>query len=401
MNFRKFFLFFAIIHVSSISLGQAQCVFIAHALTVSSINNNFNSEMNDVEDWMENVFLPDIIYPAFRAMAHQWLQGDMKAIEEYATFSTHQQMELTKTEIKRLEAENIAQLQPEDGMCARITHRVGLLAAHHKAEEARKSLSNSMFETMLSKPGSSGQANPVAHAIGRYTHYFNNACTGDDLGGVLSGAGCSLPNDRYANSDIDPMVHFENATADSSDPTGADVSHFHAFAENLSGGQNISPLPDRYYDDHSRKTQLLDLYGYQQYAAFSKDSIASYASLRAPGASPRTPEQTQGLQDNGFSLTDINEVYGAKPSVWATMEQMIFAHKTPKSLGQDQMKPETGLLAQDALTLSTELMLWKQHRDAWAQETRNLSLVLGMRLRKQRKVANAGLLAVSDNGKKN
>ena len=146
---------------------------------------------------------------------------------------------------------------------------------------------------------------------------------------------------------------------------------------------------------------LLDVDKYWQYAAFCKSSIASYASWKAPGDIALSDEQRATLLEAGYEDdAQIDAQYGEFPSLNAQVDLILTTHTNPKQLGPDQMQREEVLLSYDAMGLATELMLLDRYKDIYAQETRNLSLYLGLQLEEQRRIANAGLVSVSNDGKK-
>ncbi len=401
MTIRKFCLLFIIIFSTNISVARAMCIPTNNGLTIGSITANFAYQMFLFETWMELDFLPNTIYPVLKTMAEQWTVGDMKSMEEYSTMITQHQTELAKLEIQRLKNETVANLQPSEEICNRITQGSRFLSSSFRSEATKRELLQSSLGNQLSMPGSPSQYSSASHSLSLYDYHINNTCTSDDMGGALQGI-CTAPLSPTSHADIDPVSHFSNLTV------GGRSDELQVYIDYVCGGLDVSLLPDDYYEDSSRKRQLLDVYGYWQYAAFCKDSIVSYASLTTPGAAPLMPEQREALTNTGMDPTEIDYRYEGKiaagprfnPSLHAQMDMMMVPHKNPKSIAVDQMTHESALLSHEAMTLATEFMLMDQYKDIWAQETRNLSLYLGLRLKEQRAKANAALLAVSKNGKK-
>ena len=404
MHFFRVLSVLCLILFASIAPARAACVATSHAGTVADVLTNFATKFALTTLWLDPAnpvgLLNTAIRPAFATMAEQWTMTDMKTMELMSTYADGQQIELTKMDIQRIKAETFASLQPEEEVCSRISMGSRFLSTAFKADSVKRSLLQASLENQLSKLGSPGQGVQADYSMARYDHYVDNACTGNDLGGVLNGV-CAVPSDAFIDSDIDPGVHFSKLTVDGNDPTGAvSTAHLQGFIENICGGQDLSLLPAKYYANSRSMDVIMDAYGNWQYAAFCRDSIVSYAAFKAPGDSPLMAEQRLALQEMGMTDPEIDFRYGLNPSMHAQMDIMVSAHKSPKAMGPDQMTQERTLLSYDAMALATELMLVDQYKDLFAQETRHLSLYLGLKLKDQREKANINIITASDHGGK-
>lgn len=346
-------------------------------------------------------FVHDTIQPAFAKMAEQWTMSEMKGMEIYETLSTNRQHKLTEAESQRIKADIMARLQPNEAICSRATMGSAIVSTNFKAVQTARQILSASLSQHMAKPGTAGGLNPADSAITRFDYYQNNGCSEDEMGGAFSGF-CAAVADSRIGFDINPATHFEQMTVTENDPSGTTgAGDLQGYMQNVCGGKSLSLLPSRYYEEHNQNSLVNEVYGYWQYGAFCHDSIASYASLKAPGSEAITPEQQVALTEVGYDANAVTQKYGQNPSKQSQMSIMIESQfENPKVLGPDQMMNENAIFAYDALSLAMETMLLDQYKDIFSQETRNLSLYLGLAVKEQRKKANAGLSTISNQGKK-
>ena len=386
-----------IISLSSVSMARAQCVVTAHAGTIADVGAEFLSELFLTTAWIQFDFVPQEIQPAFANMARQWSISDQEYVRKFSSLIDSHQQQKTQMALQNLEAESLDALQPDEEMCSRISYSSNYLASSFKADSTKKSLLQASLAQQTGMPGTAGAVDNLSYGLARFDYFTNHSCIEEEIGGVMTGL-CAASDDVYINADISPEVHFGSLTVESNDASSPD-GHLHAYVENMCGGFSLSLLPAQYFTDFSRKSLLLDVYEYWQYEAFCREALTSYASMKAPGPNPITPEQMALLSDI-YSPAEMEAKYGTMPSQEGQLDIVISSSKSPLALGNDQVVQEKSLMAYDVMNLASDFLLVDQYHDLISQETRSLGLYLGISLKDQRKKANTGLLLADTDGKK-
>lgn len=403
MNFFRVSLIAIILSFASAMPARAAgvCVIDENLETLFDVSANFIWNMAEVSYWILDHLVVDHMFPAFAQMAEQWTTSDMKAIEDMRQYYDDEQQHQAMIMVTDLKSKFVSDLHPSEGLCERITQNVGVVTTRFEAQNAEKSLLNTFTSSAVSSNGSPAGNGALNYSLARYEHYLQNSCTEDDMMGALDGI-CTLADPEYVDADIDPDFHFSALTVESNDPEGAtNAMHVNAFSENICGGKVLSMLSGDYFGNGKGVNALKDASRYWQFAAFCRSSAASYAAFKAPGNRAFSDEQRETLIASGYQdAAEIDEHYGDNPSLDAYTDMIISTYNSPKKMAVDQIEKEEVLLAYDAMGIATELMLLDKYKDIHAQETRNLSLYLALKLDKQRDVANATIISVSKDGGK-
>ncbi len=377
------------------------CVIEENVSTLFDISANFAWNMAEVSYWLLDHLVLDHMHPSFAQMAEQWTSSDMKIIEDMRQYYDDEQQHQAMTMIQNMKAGFVAGMHPSEELCERITQNVGVVTTRFEAQNAERSLLGTFTSSAVSAHGSPAGDGALNYSLARYQHYLQNSCTEDDMMGALDGI-CTLSDPEYVDADIDPDFHFSALTVESNDPEGStNASHLNAFSENICGGKVLSMLSGDYFGQGEGINALKDANKFWQFSAFCRASAVSYAAFKAPGSRPFSDEQVEILLGSGYEdLAEIEETYGENPSLDAYTDMIITTYNSPKKMAVDQIEKQNVLLAYDAMGMATELMLLDRYKDIYAQETRNLSLYLALKLDKQRDVANATILSVSNDGEK-
>lgn len=302
------------------------------AKTVPDITGYVDKEIDQQENWLQNVFFKNYVLAAMNKMTDQFIfVANQQVFTIGKFFDAKHQLE-TQRLFGRLEAKAHKDYQPSVGMCEFGSAIKSLAASESKADINGLLLNKYNIDRQLGAPGSVARAGGDKDKDARSEIFEETFCNNGDYGGKL---GCDVPD---ANLDkVNKDINYTR-TIDSPWTIEADFSN-----SSIEG------------EEKELLALMKNLYAYDVFRRFGKDALAyddeanslnpeqkDYMNIRALIAKRNVAQQSfnaiAGMKSSGSagsaafltailkelgiddSKGEISEMLGDEPSYYAQME---------------------------------------------------------------------------------